>query len=50
MNVNARGTFLCCKYGIAQMMKQDPLPSGERGWVVNIASAAGLVGFMGHRQ
>jgi NAD(P)-dependent dehydrogenase (short-subunit alcohol dehydrogenase family) len=49
MNVNARGTFLGCKYGIGQMMKQDPLPSGERGWVINIASTAGLVAFMGHR-
>jgi NAD(P)-dependent dehydrogenase (short-subunit alcohol dehydrogenase family) len=42
--VNAGGVFLGMKYAIAQMMKQDALPSGERGWVVNIASVGGQVG------
>ena len=42
--VNARGTFLGMKYAIAQMMKQEPLESGERGWIVNIASAGGQIG------
>jgi len=28
MKINARGTFLGCKYAIAQMMKQDLHPSG----------------------
>lgn len=32
------------KYAVTQMMKQDPLPSGERGWIVNIASIGGQIG------
>ncbi|KIX03937.1 uncharacterized protein Z518_07490 [Rhinocladiella mackenziei CBS 650.93] len=44
MAVNARGVYLGMKYAITQMMKQDPLPSGERGWIVNIASIGGQVG------
>jgi NAD(P)-dependent dehydrogenase (short-subunit alcohol dehydrogenase family) len=50
MKVNARGTFLGCKYAIAQMMKQDLHPSGDRGWIINISSIAGLVGFPGGRK
>jgi NAD(P)-dependent dehydrogenase (short-subunit alcohol dehydrogenase family) len=50
MSVNARGTFLGCKYAIAQMMKQDLHPSGERGWIINLSSIAGLVGFGGCRE
>lgn len=49
MGINVRGTFMCCKYSIAQMMKQDPLPSGERGWIINIASSAGVIAFPGCR-
>lgn len=32
--VNCKGVWLCCKYALAQMMKQDPLPNGagDRGW------------------
>ncbi|KAJ5464328.1 uncharacterized protein N7458_000014 [Penicillium daleae] len=44
MGVNSRGVFLGMKYAIAQMMKQDPLPSGDRGWIVNISSIGGLLG------
>jgi NAD(P)-dependent dehydrogenase (short-subunit alcohol dehydrogenase family) len=36
--VNARGTFLCCKHALAQMVRQGD------GVIVNIASVAGLVG------
>ena len=32
------------KYAISQFMKQGPLPGGERGWIVNIASIGGQVG------
>jgi NAD(P)-dependent dehydrogenase (short-subunit alcohol dehydrogenase family) len=49
MRVNARGTFLGCKYAIGQMMKQDPHPSGDRGWIINLSSVAGLVGIGGCR-
>jgi NAD(P)-dependent dehydrogenase (short-subunit alcohol dehydrogenase family) len=46
MAINAKGVFLCCKYGIAQMLKQEPL-SGlrDRGWIVNTASIQGLVAY-----
>jgi len=37
--VNARGVFLGCKHGVAQMLQQD---SG--GVIVNTASVAGLIG------
>lgn len=33
-----RGTFLCCKYALAQMKKQ------KRGSIINIASISGMVG------
>ena len=29
----------------AQMVKQEPYPSGDRGWIVNLASVFGLVAF-----
>ncbi|KAJ5633764.1 hypothetical protein N7528_001606 [Penicillium herquei] len=41
---NTRGVYLGCKYAITQMMKQAPLESGERGWVVIVASIGGQVG------
>ena len=44
MNVNARSVFLGSKYAIAQMLKQEPHASGDRGWIINTASVAGLVG------
>jgi len=42
MAVNLRGVWLCMKYEIQQMVKQ-----GQRGAIVNTASAAGLVGSHG---
>ena len=39
MNVNVKGTFLCMKYEIGQMLKQE-----AGGTIVNTASVAGLVG------
>ena len=36
--VNARGTFLCCKHAIPELVKRGG------GSIVNMASAAGLVG------
>jgi NAD(P)-dependent dehydrogenase (short-subunit alcohol dehydrogenase family) len=45
--INARGTFLGCKYAITQMLKQEVGPSGSRGWIINMASVAGLVGISG---
>lgn len=42
--VNVNGVFYGIKYASAQMIKQDPLPSGDRGWILNAASVFGLVG------
>ena len=47
MRINSRGVFLGCKYAGQQMVKQDPHPSGDRGWIINTASVLGLVGFQG---
>jgi NAD(P)-dependent dehydrogenase (short-subunit alcohol dehydrogenase family) len=44
MAINAKGVWLCCKHAIKQMLQQEPLPSGSRGKVINIASIGGLVG------
>ncbi|GAM89135.1 hypothetical protein ANO11243_071700 [Dothideomycetidae sp. 11243] len=44
MAINARSVFLGCKYAAAQMLKQDPHPSGDRGWIINMSSIFGLVG------
>lgn len=42
--VNVHGVFYGIKYASAQMIKQDPLPCGDRGWILNAASIYGLVG------
>lgn len=44
MAVNARSIFLGCKHVIGQMMKQDDMPFGDRGWIINLSSIFGLVG------
>ncbi|KAL6716498.1 hypothetical protein ACLMJK_006065 [Lecanora helva] len=43
MEINARSVFLGSKHAITQMLKQEPHPSGHRGWIVNTASIAGVV-------
>ena len=45
--VNATGVFLGCKYASAQMIKQDPHPCGDRGWIINLSSVYGLGGLGG---
>lgn len=47
MSVNSRGVFLGCKYAAQQMITQNPYPSGDRGWIINVASVAGVVGLGG---
>ena len=52
MNINVRGVFLGCKYATAQFLKQDPLlinsrGDSTRGWIINMASAGGLVALRG---
>jgi NAD(P)-dependent dehydrogenase (short-subunit alcohol dehydrogenase family) len=41
ININLKGVWLCMRYEIPQMLKQDG------GAIVNTASVAGLVGFQG---
>jgi NAD(P)-dependent dehydrogenase (short-subunit alcohol dehydrogenase family) len=48
MAVNTKGVWLGCRYAIAQMLKQEPLESGSRGKIVNIASIAALIGRAKH--
>jgi NAD(P)-dependent dehydrogenase (short-subunit alcohol dehydrogenase family) len=43
MRVNVKSVFLGCKYAVQQMLKQDVLPCGSRGWIVNISSIYGVV-------
>lgn len=45
--VNSTGVALGCKYGAKQMIAQEPLPGGDRGRIVNIASILGQVGSLG---
>src|ERR1700676_4521384 len=42
IDINLKGVWLCLKYEIRQMLKQ-----GDGGAIVNMASAAGLVGLAG---
>jgi NAD(P)-dependent dehydrogenase (short-subunit alcohol dehydrogenase family) len=44
MNVNIKGVFLGIKYASKQMIAQEPGPSGDRGWIINLASVFGLNG------
>ncbi|GME62416.1 NAD(P)-binding protein [Neofusicoccum parvum] len=43
MRINARSVFLGCKHAIAQMLRQDPHESGDRGWIINMSSIMGLI-------
>lgn len=46
-DVNVRGVWLGIKYATAQMLKQDPHSSGDRGWIINLSSIMGVVGLSG---
>lgn len=47
IEVNLIGTFNVIRLAAAQMAKQEPLPSGERGVIVNTASIAAFDGQIG---
>jgi NAD(P)-dependent dehydrogenase (short-subunit alcohol dehydrogenase family) len=47
MTINAKGAWLGCKYALSQMIAQDPLASGLRGRIINIASVGGELGLGG---
>ncbi|KAF2017927.1 short-chain dehydrogenase/reductase-like protein SDR [Aaosphaeria arxii CBS 175.79] len=44
-NINYRGSWLCCRAQLRNMLKQEPLPESavQRGSIVNIASQLGIV-------
>ncbi len=44
MSINTKGVFLGIKYAAAQMVSQEPGPSGDRGWIINLCSVFGLGG------
>ena len=53
--INTRGVFLGCKYACKQMLKQRMVKSEaeleeDGGWIVNLASILGLVGFNSLRE
>lgn len=43
-DVNSTGVFFGIKYAVQQMLKQDPHPFGDRGWIINTSSILGYVG------
>jgi NAD(P)-dependent dehydrogenase (short-subunit alcohol dehydrogenase family) len=46
--VNVRGVFLGCKYGGAQMRKQERIPEYQRaGTILNLGSILGILGKSG---
>ncbi|KUJ22738.1 NAD(P)-binding protein [Mollisia scopiformis] len=52
MAINTRGVFLGCKYALKQFLAQEALPASSRGdrtrgWIINIASTAGLIALGG---
>ncbi|EDN10183.1 predicted protein [Histoplasma mississippiense (nom. inval.)] len=44
MGLNGKGVWLGCKFATKQMLAQDPHSSGDRGWIINMASIYGNVG------
>lgn len=48
VNLNLRGTWLCCKFMLQQMVTQPPNDAGgERGAIVNISSIMGVMAARG---
>ncbi|KAJ5911298.1 NAD(P)-binding protein [Penicillium subrubescens] len=43
MRVNAKSVFLGSKYGLGQILAQEPHDSGDRGWIINISSIMGMI-------
>jgi len=41
IGVNLKGTLNVSRAGMGHMLRQSPLPNGDRGWVVNISSIYG---------
>jgi NAD(P)-dependent dehydrogenase (short-subunit alcohol dehydrogenase family) len=44
MDVNIKGVFLGTKYASQQMLAQEPGPSMDRAWIINLGSVLGLSG------
>ena len=43
MSINATGVFYGNRAAANQMIGQEPHPSGDRGWIINLSSIFGLV-------
>ncbi len=41
--VNGNGVFYGVRAAAKQMITQEPHPSGDRGWIINLASVLGMV-------
>jgi NAD(P)-dependent dehydrogenase (short-subunit alcohol dehydrogenase family) len=50
MNINVKSVFLGCKYATGQMLKQEPHPSGDRGWIINMSSIMGIIAGQDNRK
>lgn len=50
MRVNTKSVFLGCKYALTQMLAQEPHPSWDRGWIVNISSIMAMIGGPENRE
>ncbi|CAF9941521.1 hypothetical protein IMSHALPRED_002767 [Imshaugia aleurites] len=42
LSINSRGVFLDCKYAAQQIITQESYLSGNRGYIINMASTLGL--------
>lgn len=43
LGINGTGVFYGIRAAAAQMVKQEPLANGDRGWIINLASILGQV-------
>lgn len=48
IDVNATGVFYGVRAASAQMIKQEPLSCGDRGWIINLSSIYGSVALPNH--
>ena len=52
MATNCNGTFYGVQAAASQMLEQESHPDfgGDRGWIINMSSVAGLKAFRGHGE
>lgn len=47
LSINGTGVFYGVRAAAAQMVKQEPHSSGDRGWIVNLSSIYGRISVAG---